>query len=198
MNLPPPSAGWAPPSAAVATPTAPATAKSVLFDTPEQAAAALAAGPDEMLASSPPVVRKVAQKEMQRAILELLDIGLSGVVQRGWQSHSGLRSAGQRTVAGGREVVQMADHVINSSHAPKIAVTVDGVELGSVPVTINMSLKLMGITAVVERGHLLGVETGSVAASANFAVAGKPITSRTKTVDAAHAIQLPKPVPLTS
>lgn len=198
MNLPPPSTGWAPPSAAVATTSAPATAMSVLFDTPEQAAAAVGAGPDDMLASSPPVVRKAAQKEMQRAILELLDVGLTGVVQRGWQGHSGLRSAGQRTVAGGREVVQMADHVINSSHAPHIAVTVDGVELGSVPVTINMSLKLMGVTAVVERGHLLGVETGSIAASANFAVAGKPITSRTKTVDAAQAIRLPKPVPLTS
>lgn len=198
MSLPPPSTGWAPPSAAVAAPSAPATARSVLFDTPEQAAVALGAGPEDMLANTSPVVRKAAQKEIQRAILELLDIGVTGVVQRGWQSHTGLRAAGSRTVGGGRELVQMADHVINSSHAPKIAVTVDGVELGSVPITINMSLKLMGVTAVVERGHLLGVETGSVAASANLAVAGKPVTSRTKTVDAAQAIQLPKPVPLTS
>jgi hypothetical protein len=174
-----------------------ATAKSVLFDTPEQAQAALASGPEgEVLANTQPVVRKVAQKEMQRAIMELLDIGLTGVVQRGWQSHAGLLAAARRTVGGGREVVQMADHVINSSHAPHIAITVDGVELGSVPVAINMSLKLMGVTAVVERGDLTGVESGSIAASANLAVAGKPVTSRTKTVEAAKSIQLSKPVPL--
>ncbi len=203
MTLPPPNVGWAPPSAAVvettAAPVVAATAKSLLFDTPEQAAAALAAGPEgDMLANAQPVVRKVAQREMQRAILEVLDIGVTGVVQRGWQNHAGLLAAGRRTVDGGREIVQMADHVINSSHSPHIAVTVDGVELGSVPVAVNMSLKLMGITAVVERGHLVGVEAGSIAASANLAVAGKPITARTKTVDAARAIQLPKPVPLTS
>ncbi len=77
-------------------------------------------------------------------------------------------------------------------------VTVDGVELGSVPVAVNMSLKLMGITAIVDRGYLLGVESGSIAASANLAVAGKPITSRTKTIDAVRTLQLPKPVQLTS
>lgn len=201
MNLPPPNAnvGWAPPGAAVAPPPVAATAKSVLFDTPEQAATALASGSDEaMLGNVPPAVRKVAQKEVQRAILDVLDIGLDGVVQRGWQNHEGLVAAGKRTAQGGREVVQLADHVINSSHSPSIAITIDGVELGSIPVSVNMSLKLMGIAAVVERGHLLGVETGSIAASANLAVAGKPVTSRTKTVDAARAIQLPKPVPLIS
>ncbi|MEQ1874606.1 MAG: hypothetical protein ABL953_12855 [Ilumatobacteraceae bacterium] len=199
MNLPPPNTNWAPPSAAVAPPTVEATAKSVLFDTPEQAAAALAAQSDDaVLANVPPVVRKVAQKEMQRAILEVLDIGLVGVVQRGWQNHDGLLAAGKRTAQGGREVVQLADHVINSSHSPSIAIAIDGVELGQLPIAVNMSLKLMGVAAVVERGHLLGVEAGSIAASANLALAGKPITSRTKTVDAARAIQLPKPVPLIS
>lgn len=199
MNLPPPNVGWAPPSAGVAPPSVEATAKSVLFDTPEQATAALAAQSDDaVLANVPPVVRKVAQKEMQRAILEVLDIGLVGVVQRGWQNHDGLLAAGKRTAQGGREVVQLADHVINSSHSPSIAITIDGVELGQVPIAVNMSLKLMGIAAVVERGHLLGVEAGSIAASANLALAGKPITSRTKTVDAVRTIQLPKPVPLTS
>ena len=189
MNLPPPNIGWAPPAAALAPQAAPETAKSVLFDSPEQAATALAAGQDDAaLGNVPPIVRKVAQKEMRAAILDVLDIGLTGVVERGWQHHSGLVAAGQRTAQGGREVVQLADHVINSSHSPQIAVTVDGVELGSVPVAVNMSLKLMGITAVVEGGHLLGVETGSIAASANLAVAGKPITSRTKTVDAARTI----------
>ena len=199
MNLPPPHVGWAPPAAALASQAAPETAKSVLFDSPEQAATALTAGQDDAAFSNvPPVVRKVAQKEMRAAILDVLDIGLTGVVERGWQSHRGLVAAAKRTAQGGREVVQLADHVINSSHSPHLAVTVDGVELGSVPVAVNMSLKLMGITAVVERGHLLGVQTGSIAASANLAVAGKPITSRTKTVDAARTIQLAKPVPLIS
>ena len=199
MNLPPPHVGWAPPAAAAAPLAAPDTAKSVLFDSPEQAAVALAAVQDDSaLGDVPPTVRKVAQKEMRAAILDVLDIGLTGVVARGWQSHTGLLAAGKRTAQGGREVVQLADHVINSSHSPHIAVTVDGVELGSVPIAVNMSLKLMGVTAIVERGHLLGVETGAIAASANLAVAGKPITSRTKTVEAARAIQLPKPVPLTS
>lgn len=205
MSMPPPSSGWAPPGAAVAPPGAAvappavaATAKAVLFDSPEQAATALAGQTDEsMLASVPTIVRKAALKEVQRAILEVIDIGVSGVVQRGWKNHPGLQAAGARTSSGGREVVQLADHVINSSHSPQIAITIDGKELGTLPIAINMSLKLLGVSAVVEGGHLMSVENGSIAASANLAVAGRPVTSRTKTVDAARSIQLPKPVPLT-
>ncbi|MBI4882935.1 MAG: hypothetical protein HY826_02640 [Actinobacteria bacterium] len=205
MSLPPPNVGganvgaaatWSPPTAVVA-PPAESTVKTLLFDTPEQAAAALAdkGGDYDNL---PSVVRKVAQREVRNALLDLLDIGLTAVVYRAWQQHGSLLAAGRRTVAGGREVVQLADHIISSTHSPHVALTVDGLELNKIPMSVVMSLKMMAITAVVERGHLVGVETGSLAASANLAVSDIPITSRTRTMDAVTVLQVAKPVPLAS
>lgn len=206
MNLPPPnstepnsgapSTRWAPPSS-VAAPLVTSTVRSLLFDTSEQAAAALANRGGE-LGNLPPVMRKVAQREIQNALLELLDIGLAAVVYRGWQQHSTLLAAGRRTVDGVREMVQLADHIISSTHSPHVALTVDGIELGKIPMSVILSLKMMAITAVVESGHLIGVETGSMAASANLAVSEVPITSRTRTIDAVSALQVAKPVPLVS
>ena len=210
MSLPPPVAGAAsaaePVSPVAAVPTvAEPTARSLLFDTPEQADAALQADGkaggakmDEALGKLSQVTRKVAQREIRRAILDVLDIGLAGVVQRGWKKHDALLAAGRRTSEGGREVVVLADHTTTSTHSPHITITVDGVDLGTITVAVVMTLRLIGITAVVERGQLVAVETGSIAATAKLSVEDVPITNRSQTIDAVACMRLAKPLSLTS
>jgi hypothetical protein len=207
MSLPPPVAGAAtastsesaPPVTAVPTVEEP-TARTLLFDTPEQAEAALQGERkmDEALGKLSQVTRKVAQREIRRAILNVLDIGLAGVVQRGWKKHDALLAAGRRTAEGGREVVVLADHTTTSTHSPHITVTVDGVDLGTINVAVVMTLRLIGINAVVEGGQLVAVETGSIAATAKLSVEDVPIHNRSKTIDAVAALRLAKPLSLTS
>jgi hypothetical protein len=181
------------------------TAKTVLFGTDqpddtvlkgEEAKAADAAAGAAMGKLSK-VARKVAERQVRKAILDLLDIDLLGVVQRGWARHDALIAAAQRTAAGGgREVVALADHTVSSTHTPHVKVSVDGVELGTINIAVLMSLKLIGITGVVEGGQLVAVETGSVAATAKLSVEDVPITTRSQTLDAVFALRLAKPMPL--
>jgi len=206
MSLPPPVAGAAsaaepapPPVTAVPTVEEP-TARSLLFDTPEQADVVLQGDRkvDEALGKLSQVTRKVAQREIRKAILNVLDIGLAGVVQRGWKKHDALLAAGRRTATGGREVVVLADHTTTSTHSPHITVTVDGVDLGTINIAVVMTLRLIGINAVVEGGQLVAVETGSIAATAKLSVEDVPIHNRSKTIDAVAAMRLAKPLSLTS
>jgi hypothetical protein len=211
MSLPPPLATsapsvspqqWDPPLQ----PVNQLTARSLLFDTAEQGDAALQADlgrskdgkAADALGKLSQVTRKIAQREIRRAILDLLDIGLAGVVQRGWQRHDELIAAGRRTSAGGREVVTLADHTITSTHSPHVSLIVDGLDLGKITITVLMSLRLIGISAVVDGGRLVAVEAGSIAATAKLSVEEVPITNRSQTLDAVKVMQLTKPLPLTS
>lgn len=199
-TVPPP--GWNPPAVQGHV----LTARSLLFDTAEQAEATLERGGNtatdgkagDALSKVSKVSQKIARREIKRAILDLLDIGLAGVVQRGWQRHDALVAAGRRTAQGGREVVVLADHTVTSTHSPHISLTVNGIDLGTITITVVMSLRLIGITALVERGQLVAVETGSIVATAKLSVEDVPITSRSQTIDAVAVMRLAKPLPLTS
>jgi hypothetical protein len=173
---------------------------SLLFDSEQQADTALqneaASSAAGALGKLSKVTRKVAEREVRKAILDLLDIDLLGVVQRGWARHDALVAAGHRTAGGGREVVSLADHTVSSTHTPHVKLSMDGVDLGTITITVVMSLKMIGLTGVVERGQLVAVETGSVAATAKLSVEDVPITTRSQTLDAVFALHLTKPMSL--
>jgi len=208
MNLPPPVAAASafadPVQSAAPVDPAPLTAKALLFETAADADAALQRHEEEATNAAvrgsfdkfSKVTRKVAEREVRKAILDLLDIDLVGVVQRGWARHDALIAAGRRTAEGGREIVSLADHTVSSTHTPHIKLALDGLDLGTITIAVVMSLKLIGITGVVERGQLVAVETGSVAATAKLSVEDVPITTRSQTIDAVVAMRLAKPLPL--
>ena len=182
------------------------SAATVLFDNREQAEMAVDKSADQIKdpggkgrSKLSEVARKVARREIRRAIVELLDVKLSAVVLRAWQRHGALLTAAERTSnGGGREVVLLADHTVTSKHSPHVELAIDGVEIGRVTSNISMSLQLIGVNAVVERGELVGIEGGTVVASARFSVEDVPIASRTRTVDALKVIQLDRPIRLTA
>lgn len=181
-----------------------ATAQTVLFDSREQATAVVdsatipSPSPSGKAASTlSQIARKVADREIKRAIVELLDVGLSKVVLKAWQGHDALLASARRTnEGGGREVVVLQDHTITSTHTPRIALTVDGIDLGTLTISIVLTLRLIGVTAIVERGELVAVETGAIAATGKLSVEGVPITSRSKQLDAVAVLKLDHPVRL--
>jgi hypothetical protein len=233
MNLPPPTPQgtpapaqreWAPP----ATPNAPLTARSLLFETADPQLTIAAGGPErEALDRLPPALRTAAldagraymsleqrradrfppfgggrglrtaaRKEAMRAVLASLDIALPDIILRGWLRHRALKAAAERTKEGGRELVELADHTIKSVHRPRITLTVDGVPLTVLSLTVDISLKLIGLTAVVEKAALVGLESGAVVATASLKVGTDVVATRSQRLDAQHAIPIDRPRPL--
>ena len=218
-TVPPNAAPWAPPAAAstpaastvAATSAEPTAARTtgepgvdagvLLFDTREQAEtavdkAASRVQPSDGKKKLTAVARKVAHREVQRAIVGLLDIKLGTIVLRAWQRHGALMSAANRTVNGGRELVLLADPTVSSTHRPHVELVIDGAEIGRVAALIELSLQLTGINAIVERGSVIGLDGGSVAASAKFSIEDVPIASRSRTMDARAVIHLGTPLRL--
>lgn len=210
MNLPPPSVApstspsarqWSPPSAtpptAPAPPPAPATVRALLFDTAEPSLDIATKGPEgEALDRLPPPLRTAARKEAKRAVLGALDIALPDLVIRGWLRHKALKAAAERTRAGGRELVALADHTIASVHRPRITVTLDGTPLTVLAVTVELKLRVIGLTAVVEKAALVGLESGALEATATLKVGADVVATRAQRLDAHHAIPIDRPRPL--
>lgn len=203
----PTSAAWAPPLATVEKPAsaravATETAATLLFDSRVDAETAIDKAASQLKPSEgqrklSEIARKVAKREIRRAIVELLDIKVGNVVLKAWQRHGALLAAAQRTTtSGGREVVLLADHTVTSSHSPHIELAINGVEIGRITSKIAMTLQLVGVNAVVQRGELVGLQTGSIVASAKLSVEDVPVASRSRTVDAVAVIQLTTPIQL--
>jgi hypothetical protein len=195
--LPPPNAPTAPsaPTAARAD-----TAAALLFDGPREAEDAIDGSSYPMKSKGgtkmSEIARKVARREIRRALIEMLDIKLGSVVLRAWQRHGALLAAAQRTTSGGREVVLMADHTVTSRHSPHVDLAIDGVDIARISSAIVMSLQLIGVNAVVERGELVGLQGGSIVASTKFSIEDVPIASRSRTIDAVATIRLDHPMKL--
>ena len=142
------------------------------------------------------IARKVARREIRRALIEMLDVKVGNVVLRAWDRHGALLAAAQRTTTGGREVVLMADHTVTSKHSPHVDLAIDGVDIARISSAIVMSLRIIGVNAVVERGELVAVEGGSIVASTKFSIEDVPIASRSRTIDAVATIRLDHPIKL--
>jgi hypothetical protein len=192
--LPPPNAPSAPPTARAD------TAAALLFDGPREAEAAIDGASYPMKSHGgkkvSEIATKVARREIRRALIEMLDIKLGGVVLRAWQRHGALLAAAQRTTTGGREVVLMADHTVMSTHSPHVDLAIDGVDIAQISSAIVMSLQIVGVNAVLERGELVGLQGGSIVASTKFSIEDVPIASRSRTIDAVATIKLDHPIRL--
>lgn len=183
---------WSPPAT-----LPPPTVRAVLFesdDPPLAVATGDSAG--DALDRLPPPLRAAARKEAKRAVLGALDIALPDIVLRGWLRHSALKAAAERTRDGGRELVELADHTVASVHRPRITLTLDGAPLTVLAITIEISLKIIGLTAVVEQAALVGLESGAVVATATLKLGAEVAATRTQRLDAHQVILLDRPRPL--
>ena len=152
--------------------------------------------PVEVPGSVSAPLQAAARKQVQRSIAEALDIELAEVLVRGWLGHRALRAAAERTRGGGRELVELAEHTIVSAHRPTIDLTLNGAPLATLHLTLQMSMKVIGAIAAVERSSLTGVQSGAIEVTAALMIENDQVASRTRRIDAAHTVQLTQPRPL--
>ena len=161
------------------------SAKELFDDVPVQVPGALSAP-----------LRAAAQKQVQRSIADALDVELADLIVRGWLGHKALRTAAERTRAGGREVVELAEHTIVSAHHPTIDLTINGAALTTLHLTLQMSFRVIGVIALVEQASLIGVQSGVIDVTASVKIENDQVASRTRRIDATRSIALAQPRPL--
>ncbi|MEI7547139.1 MAG: hypothetical protein WCK21_03650 [Actinomycetota bacterium] len=198
MNLPPPlpaapsgarERAWAPP----ATPTEPLTARDLLGDDPSPLAAELGRSLQETLATGTPIVRKAALRELHKGVSDATGFSLADVVIRAWSRHKALHDAAERTRSGGREVVTLADHTVSSVHQPTLTLTIDGIDLLTLKIGVDLSIRMVGVAAVVERGALVAVESGASTVTAVLKIDGHKVSSRSREFEASRVVTLAQP-----
>jgi hypothetical protein len=172
----------------------PHTVSSFLFGTQADATARLA----RVVADSGEVERlrrrlgpltarahTVAGERIATAAATLADLDIGMVAIRGWKTHEALVAAADASLDGsGREVVvDLAEHTIESVHEPKVAVLVDEVEIGTLPLEIRLSLVVRGLVATVRLGRLVAVDSGRCRLRATVSCHGVELASRDAELD---------------
>jgi len=205
MNLPPPQpAGqpapqpapqlaWAPPRHSH---PQPAITAASLFDDDAALGTAITTATEQPLAQLTPALRKAALREVRSSLGESLGFPLADVVAQAWTRHKTLLAAAERTREKGREVVALADHTITSVHRPRIDLAVDGLPLASITVTLDLSVRVVGVAGVVEKAALVGLESGATTVTATLKIDGQQVAKRQHQFDARRLVTLDRPCEL--
>jgi hypothetical protein len=130
--------------------------------------------------------------EVGRTADRLLDLDLGDVLVAAWRKHSALVAAGQRTAAapGTEELVELATHKVTSTHRPYVDVLVDGIEVATVELELQLSFLVKGMLGVVRAGRLVALRTGSCELSASLSCKGVKVASRKATLDLPATVRL--------
>lgn len=130
--------------------------------------------------------RTMVVQEITRAVTGLLSIDVVDVVLGGWKRQHDLRAAARRTMADPdeTELVKLATHVISLTEDPSVDVVVDGEPALTVRVHISVSATVDGLVAVVQRGLLTRLQSGTVLVTGRVKIRDTTVAERSCTLDA--------------
>jgi hypothetical protein len=176
----------------------PATVRSVLFpsgdsDLPKEldgglAAAVTAVDWSRLTAATVGAVRS----DFLDALHALLEVSLGDILVAGWQAHSALKAAAERTLQTGvAETVELVRHRIEHEASPYVQVLRDGVEVGRVTFTVTVDIEVSVVSARVQTARLVALHSGDATLTISLAFAG-----RTVAASEPHQIRLPVDVSL--
>jgi len=133
-----------------------------------------------------------AIQEISPVVANVLRTPLVDVFAAGWKSFESLVSAARTTLEhpGEEQVVDLFDHRISWRHRPSIDVIVDGVQVGSIRVEIDIDAVLYAVRAVLSDGRLRKLRTGLADVEARFACAGIQASPVTRQIDLAQEVDL--------
>ncbi len=134
----------------------------------------------------------VAAGKVGSIVAGFLEIDVFDLLLAGWRKYEALMTAARQTVEtpGEEQVVELVTHRVVSTHRPRIDVEVDGVEVGSVDVEIDVALVLHAVRAVVTAGRLTALRSGLVDIEAKLSCEGVEIASKNRRLDLALELDL--------
>jgi hypothetical protein len=181
-----------------------ATVRDLLFgDTPAAPAdtvadALRAHGTVRALTPGLPGLVTAAESAVADATASLLSVSLADVAVDGWKKYDQLRQAAKRTRAAptATEVVEMLTHKITSSRHPAVELSADGVSIGTLDITVQITFTLSGVRAVVKHGRLTAIQTGKCTATGSLDIAGAEVTKKERSFDLPGAVRFRRGIDL--
>ena len=174
----------------------PGTAANLLFGPAAKTAEALQPGLDRALDRAldqlPETTRKAAVREAAAAAAGLLDVDLDGLLLAGWRMHHDLAGAARRTLAtpGSTELVDLVRHQVSVSQEPSVAVVVDGRQVGTIELGLDVEFDITALVAGIKAGLLVAVHAGSCEVTATLAVQGAEVQSASTHLDLPAALRV--------
>jgi hypothetical protein len=146
----------------------------------------------------PPGLVDVARNELAESTTGFMSANLSDVVAAGWKKYDALLKAARSTCndPNATELVSLTTHKIESSHHPSIDLFLDKKRLATVEIAMDVALTIVGVIAVVKRGRLMEIRSGSCTASGSLAVQGIELIKKQRKYDLGGAFSLGRGVPL--
>ena len=173
----------------------PGTAANLLFGPAAKTAEALAGQLqlDRALDQLPEATRKAAVREAAAAAAGLLDVDLDG-----WRMHHDLAGAARRTLAtpGSTELVDLVRHQVSVSQEPSVAVVVDGRQVGTIELGLDVEFDITALVAGIKAGLLVAVHAGSCDVTATLAIQGTDVLTATSHLDLPGVMRVSPGIPL--
>jgi hypothetical protein len=134
----------------------------------------------DVLAHVPRAMRKAAVGTVAAAAAGLLGFGLGGLVVEGWREYHDLTAAARRTLTapGSTELVRLAGHSLSFTRQPYISVLVNGADVATVQLGLNLTFDISVLVAEVSAGRLIALRSGRCDVTAQLAVQGVQILTR--------------------
>ncbi|HLM17817.1 MAG TPA: hypothetical protein VK549_08345 [Acidimicrobiia bacterium] len=118
----------------------------------------------------PPAVRRLSPDTCASVVGQLaalvtdmlLDLDLGGVAQLGWRKHGAVVSAMERTSVAphSHEIVELWNQRLTSVHRPAFDIIVDGLQVHTLRVDIEIVIDVKVMSAIVRAGSLVGLRAG--------------------------------------
>ncbi|OBC01981.1 hypothetical protein A5784_16365 [Mycobacterium sp. 852013-50091_SCH5140682] len=150
--------------------------------------------------SFPIPLRNTVVRAIASGVSELLGLNLGDLALAGWNRYARLREAALRTVEAPTrtEFIEMVKHQIKSSHHPSVELFIDGRSVTTIPIGLNIVFEMKAVVAVVQKGELTAIESGTCTVTAILDLAGAVIANKKRQFDLSGAIRLRRGVPLLS
>ena len=114
------------------------------------------------IASFPAALKGTTARAIGRVLEQALDVPFAGLLVQTWNKYQALLQYRDKSRYPAKDVFQvtLADHSITSRHHPRVAVKLNGVQVGEVPFEVELTLKIDGAVLKIQDGKVLSVSTG--------------------------------------
>ena len=136
--------------------------------------------------------------ETGRILEGLLEVDLGDALVMGWRKHRALAEAAHRTLAtpGSEEIVALATHRITWTASPAVDLLVSEVWVNTFEFELRVELDVLGLTAVVRGGQLVGLRGGECLVAATLTLEGGVLAEGEQRIDLTRTLWLRHPVTL--
>jgi len=125
---------------------------------------------DALASAAPGLPLGAVVDGVARAVRELLDVPVTGILVGAWERARDLRTALHKTREsnGASELVPLLGHTITSEHRPSVEIMKDEVTIARLVFPMTLEFRLEGVVLRVSRGRISEILAGTIKVKATM------------------------------